>query len=252
MAVHPHFGDIMGLDLASWLARFPETPPIRGSIVLATGERTGSEWLCQLLAATERLGRPAELLNPGWFGRFIHDYPRDVVGAAAVAHRAGVTGNGVFCMKLHSQHFDRLVEAKVPLEQVFPNPVFVWLTRKDKLGQAISLCRARQSRRYHEYWGSDAPEAYDGESLSRILNEVTMLAMRWDCYFARNGVDPLHVTYEALQADPHGVIRSIGALVGVEIDSFVAQESLKVQRDRTSDEWRARFLSQTRDLSRFE
>ncbi len=221
--------------------------------MLASEERSGSEWLCQLMGVTDRLGRPMEYLNPHWNMRFIPDYPHDVAGEMRAAHRAGVTPNGVFSLKLHAQHFDKL-QGEARLSEVCPHAAFVWLTREDRLGQAISRVRAQQSGRYHEHWHRDRPEAYDAQDIDRTLTEVITLSSRWERFFARNGVTPMKLSYERLQSDPVGAVQAIAALVGERIapaDLRVERE-LKVQRDAVSEEWRSRFLADVRDLDRFE
>lgn len=252
MKTHPHFPQIAGLSFSQWLETLPLPPPIRASIVLASEERTGSEWLCQLMGATGRLGRPMEYLNPHWNMRFIADYPHDVSGEVRAAHRAGITPNGVFAMKLHTQHFDRL-QSQARLSEVFPDPVFVWLTRRDRLGQAISRARAQQSGRYHEYWHEERAEIYDAALIERTLSELLTLSGRWERYFARNGIEPLRVCYEDLSADPIAVIQAIAALVGehVEAREIVVERELKIQRSEISEDWRRRFLADAADLDRF-
>jgi len=90
---HPHFGRIAGTDLASWLDAYADAGPPDRSLVLATDERTGSEWLCQLLGATGRLG-PSEYLITDWMRRFIPDYPADVAAQVAIAHRSALQRTG--------------------------------------------------------------------------------------------------------------------------------------------------------------
>ena len=86
----PQFGEIAGQSVESWLDSLPPAPPVKRSIILATDERTGSEWLCQLMAATGVLGRPAEYFNPWWFKEFIADYPTDVGEQVALDRPRGI------------------------------------------------------------------------------------------------------------------------------------------------------------------
>ena len=251
---HPHLGDVVGLSCAQWLETLPPAPPIRASIVLASEERSGSEWLCQLMGATGRLGRPMEYLNPHWNSRFLADYPHDIPAEVRIAHRAGVTSNGVFAMKLHVQHFDRLKE-HVRLGDVFPAPVFVRLSRRDRLGQAISRYRAQQTARYHSHWIEERPGAgYDAAAIERTLSELVALSGRWELYFARNGLEPLRLAYEELSADPRGALQAIAALVGehVEASDVTVDRELEVQRDETTEEWRRRFLADMKNIDRFD
>ncbi len=250
---HPHFGDIKGLTLARWLARQPPAPPPTRSLVIASDERTGSEWLCQMLGDTGRLGRPSEYINTTWMRRFIPDYPTTVAEQIAIAHRVGTTGNGCFAMKLHAWHFDRLA-AEISLRDAFPGVVFVRLTRRDMLAQAISLFRARQTDRFHAHVdGMRAPE-FDAGGIADRLAELALGRARWDMYFARNGIVPLALDYETLHRRPRWCVRRIGLLLGVTLPRFSIGTGLglRVQRDAVSEQWRARFLAEKRDLDRFD
>jgi trehalose 2-sulfotransferase len=249
---HPHFGDIGGLTLADWLNKSPSTASIRLSIVVTCEERTGSEWLCQLMAATGQLGHPSEYFNSNWFRKFIPDYPEDVAGEIRVAHRVGVSRNGIFSLKLHPWHFDKIMTAGHDLTDAIPNAVFIRLSRRDHLGQAISMMRARQTGRYHEYWRSRDSERYDTNELERVLVEIISSSARWTRYFARNGIEPLQIYYEDFCADPLGTVQQIGRLVGVEVADLAVDRQLKLQRDDVSVAWRRRFLREAGDLNRFD
>ncbi len=250
---HPHFGRIGGTSLETWLARYPDAVAPARSIVLATDERTGSEWLCQLLGATGRLGRPSEYLNTLWMQRFIPDYPPDVPAQLAIAHHVGTTGNGCFAIKLHPWHLDRLL-AGATCSGAFPAPVFVRLLRHDLLGQAISLYRARATARYHFHHPERQAVAFDGDAIEAMLRELAANRARWDTYFARNAITPLVVSYEALRADPLDVVRRVAALVGetVRRRDILCPSPMRAQSDRQNEEWRARFVRERSDLDRFD
>lgn len=250
---HPHFGRISGSGLESWLARYPDVGPPTRSIVLATDERTGSEWLCQLLGATGRLGRPSEYLNTLWMRRFIPDYPDDVPAQLAIAHHVGTTGNGCFAMKLHPWHVDRLL-AGAKHTATFPAPGFVRLLRHDLLGQAISLYRARATMSYHFHHTEKCAAAFDGAAIEAILRELVANRMRWDTYFARNAITPLVMSYEILRSDPLDVVLRIAGLVGetVRRRDILCPVPMGVQADAQNEEWRERFVRERADLNRFD
>lgn len=250
---HPHFGRIGGCSLETWLARYPDAVAPARSIVLATDERTGSEWLCQLLGATGRLGRPSEYLNTLWMRRFIPDYPDDVPAQLSIAHHVGTTANGCFAMKLHPWHVDRLL-AGATCATTFPAPVFVRLLRHDLLGQAISLYRARATARYHFHYTEKRTVAFDGDAIEAVLRELAANRTRWDAYFARNAITPLVVSYEALRAHPLEMVRRVAALVGetVRRRDIVCPSPMCVQADAQNEEWRERFVRERSDLNRFD
>jgi LPS sulfotransferase NodH len=249
---HPHFGPVGGRTVADWLSTLPEAPAPTKTVVLATDERTGSEWLCQLLAATGVLGRPSEYLNAWWNGKFFLDFPEDVDQQLVIAHRAGTTPNGVFSIKMHAWEMDRMCAASA-LTRSCPNPVFVRLRRLDLLGQAISLVRARQTERFHGYWDETKPATFDADEIQRVMDDLGANARRWSTYLARNGITPLDAVYEDLVREPDRVVGDIAAFAGITLDAPAAVDRpLRPQRDDTSDEWRRRFVRERGDLDRFD
>jgi trehalose 2-sulfotransferase len=240
---HPHFGNIAGTDLATWLAGYPDQGAPERSIVLATDERTGSEWLCQLLGASGRLGRPSEYLNTSWMRRYIRDYPDDVPAQVAIAHRVGTTANRCFAMKIHPWHLDRLLERST-VSGTFPSAHFVRLTRRDLLGQAISLYRAQQTGRYHAHIPPERAVDFDADAIERMVQVLALNRARWEMYFARTGIRPLMLSYEDLRADPHCVVRQIAEYVGERVKrrDVTAAQPIGQQADSISAEWRERFV----------
>jgi trehalose 2-sulfotransferase len=250
---HPHFGRIGGRDLRTWLAAYPVAEPPKMSIMLASQERTGSEFLCQLMGATSRLGRPSEYLNTYWMRRFIPDFPDNVDDQMAIAHRVGTTVNRCFSMKTHPVHLDRLLGSS-SVTAAFPNPVFVRLHRRDLVAQAVSLYRARYSGQYHAYAPADREIGFDGEAIRQILIELARGKARWDVYFARNGIDPLMIAYEDLAANPYPIIHAIASRVGEAVDNRQLDlvSPLQVQQDVQSASWKQRFLDEYHNLDDLE
>ena len=251
---HPHFGCIAGIDLANWLASYPDRGAPERSIVLATEERTGSEWLCQLLGATGRLGRPSEYLNTPWMQRFISDYPADVPAQIVIAHRVGTTANRCFAMKLHPLHLDRLLQGGGSVSATFPNAMFVRLLRRDLLAQAISLCRARQTGSFHFHITMERDAVFDADAIEQVLRELATNRARWNMYFARTGIAPLVLGYEELRADPIGTVRRIARHVNERIakHDLARVQPISQQADAVSAEWRERFVRERGSPDRFD
>ena len=247
-AWHPHLGEIGGKSLAEILPFFPETAP-RFTIALMTSERTGSEWLCEIMGNTGVLDRPSEYLNTHWMRRFVADYPDDAMAQVALAKRFGLTANGCVSIKLHPWHYDRLPE-DAEFSSLFPDPCFVLLSREDHLGQAISLVRARQTEKFHSVTRQTRQPVYDTGQISAALDEVVISQARWNKFFSRNGIRPLKLSYESFTADPGAALRQIAKFTGVPMPSRFGRvkSRLGVQRDGTSQEWRERFLNEKRSL----
>jgi LPS sulfotransferase NodH len=75
---------------------------------ICTEQRSGSSYLCQILASTGKLGRPAEHFNGPGMATFQPGYPQDPEGQLGEIRRQGATDNGIYGLKLFSSDFDRL------------------------------------------------------------------------------------------------------------------------------------------------
>jgi trehalose 2-sulfotransferase len=250
---HPHFGHIAGTDVVRWLSGYPDRGPPQRSIVLATDERTGSEWLCALLGATGRLGRPSEYFNTPWMRRFIPDYPESVPAQIAIAHRVGTTANGCLSIKLHPWHLDRLLQGGT-VSSAFPAPSFVRLLRRDLLAQALSLYRARQTGSFHSHIAEERRADFNADAIEQQVHELAVNRVRWDMYFARTGIVPLVLSYEELRANPLGVVRQIAARVGERVGRHDLADVRPTgqQADAVSAEWKERYIRERGSPDRFD
>lgn len=228
------------------------TSATRGYVIC--GEpRSGSNLLCQALASTGLLGRPldyfhaAGLRAKGW-----SDYPAERERQLDMLLSHGATPNGVYGFKLFSVRFDAI--SGLGWADRLPALHFVHLERLDLLGQAISDLRSCQTGQYRAGSAPCATARYDRRAIARRLAMLARGQARWRAYFARNGIAPLHLRYEEVAADPQAAAEAVAALVGVTEPVRVdpAGIEVKVQRDRLSEDWRARFLAEARDLDRLD
>jgi LPS sulfotransferase NodH len=105
---------------------------------------------------------------------------------------------------------DRLTEAFGPLR-------FLYLTRDDKLAQAVSLLRAQGSGLWH--LGADGTEVernapqrvpgYDRQAIADTIALFTSYDALWQAWFDGQGISPLRLSYEALARDPQAVLARV-------------------------------------------
>ena len=216
--------------------------------------------LCRMLSATGVAGEPQS-----YFHRpDIKDWARglnlaedasltDILNAVHATATQGLTGIRV---QQHSFGFlmdtlrgfgptdpDRLTGA-------FGRTRFVWLRRRDKLAQAVSLLRAEHTGLWHRNAdGSDLerqpPErqtGYDGHRITRQIQDLEAADRAWLNWFADHGITPWSLTYEALVDDPQMALRMI--LMHLGRDGDIA-DKIDVQTaklaDSTSADWIARY-----------
>lgn len=263
--------------------------PTHAYIVCST-QRSGSTYLCRLLAGTGVAGNPQEFFearaetgmppHPGYFlaglprtGAGIRDdlrmteapaYSdlRTVDGWEAHLERTfalGTTPNGVFATKLMFNQLPDVEQHAAAVEgfaglrgvelldALFGEPRYVWMRRRDKVRQAISLWRALQTR----VWRLDHPDAAGGEPQLRYsFDGIEHLRRRlsaddagWARFFAGAGIEPLELVYEEdVEPDPGGAVRRVLAWVGVDVPTGWSPQAQTVrQSDGLTEAWRSAY-----------
>jgi trehalose 2-sulfotransferase len=203
--------------------------------------RSGSSLLCELLFSTGCGGAPGEFFDPAMMKRFRERWRTESFGGYLAALRARKTGpNGVFGFKTH---FFQL-EAAFPggaLEEAFPRLRYVYISRGDRLRQAISWARALQTHK----WASEHevrvrhPEVFRRPQIDKLIAGIEERERRWEGFFTERGVEPLRVTYEQLVAASRQTVAVVLEHVGVDEAAavHVGTPTLRRQSDELTEEW---------------
>ncbi len=233
------------------------------SYLICGTPRTGSYLLCEALRSTQLAGRPTEYFSqynePIWTQRWgVSSYADYVVRVIL----AGTTPNGVFGCKIVWHQFEKFIPklrqlpglAQIPtstlLKSIFPNLHYIWLTRRDKVRQAISYAKALQT----EVWflkdrpptPRKAPE-FDMETIERLLQKTDAEEAAWKEYFKECGVQPFEVVYEDLVCSHEQyeqIIRRVLHYLEIPIPDGlrIPEPRYKKQADDDSEEWVKQYL----------
>jgi trehalose 2-sulfotransferase len=253
--------------------------PTRSYLVCAT-PRSGSTLLCKALAQTGIAGRPEEYFearrdtgHPPAPRDYFTDArkgtdPFLASGAGPVApeysslegiadygdHVArslqrGTTENGVFGAKVmwgHLADLSALARGEPPelFDRLFGPPRYVWVSRRDRVRQAVSLWKALQTQAWAADDGDGAGHepVYSFEAIDHLRALIAAHDRAWMAFFDANGIEPLAVTYEQVAADLPGVVRSV--LQHLDLDPAAAdgvRPPMERQADARSDEWVERY-----------
>ena len=171
----------------------------------------------------------------------------------------GTTANGVFGAKLMWRQLPELqalagelpeyigLEPAELLRRLFGEPSYVWVTRRDKVRQAVSLWRALQTRswRLGHAPGDDRPVElhYRFEGLDHLVRSLETEDAAWAEFFVRYGLPALTVSYEDdLVHDHDGIVRRVLEYIGVRPPpGWHAAEPIKRQADALSEDWVAAY-----------
>lgn len=173
--------------------------------------------------------------------------------------RLGTTENGVFAAKLMWRHLPDLqaLAAQLPeyaglelhalLTILLRDPCYVWMTRRDKVRQAVSLWRALQTRN----WRLEHPRQehsatslrYSFAGIDHLVRSLSAEDASWASYFADCSLHPVTVVYEDdLERDRTGAVEKVLAHIGVAPPAgWRAPEPLHRQADALNGGWVAAY-----------
>lgn len=232
--------------MGNWLFRSPkndEADVPRGYAICTSG-RTGSNWLCYLLSSTGYLGNPREYFNCEARRQFDDpNYPAEPAEQFSRILTMGATPNRIYGLKVFPSQHD-VISLTCAWTLLLPNLKFIWLQRRDILGQALSAARAIQTGQFRSTIPAATPVSYDANLIKNRLVMAVKEQARWSLFFARTGIAPLSIYYEDVVANPQAIIERIADLVGLKQRIIIRANliELKVQRDTITEEWRVRFL----------
>jgi len=263
-----------------------EVRPHTCYLICAT-PRSGSTLLCEALKNTGLAGQPEEYFHPYmqafwkefWGTSSYSDYVARVI-------REGMTSNGVFGTKVMWDHLDSCVGnlCTIPgyeslpvhglLSTVFPNLHYIFITRSDKVRQAVSHWKARQTRVWAVVDETSPDRSPVNGSQRKILNHPPLLWMhrpssteephfdfaridalvrqieageeRWQKYFAENGITPLTVVYEDLVATYEQTAIQVLNEFAIPVPESLKflPCGIKQQADVLSEEWVQRYYEE--------
>jgi LPS sulfotransferase NodH len=184
----------------------------RVSYFICTTVRSGSNLLCEILRGSGLAGCPDEYFYSAFYPRLFARYGADSFESYVPRVLETTTSeNGVFGAKMMASYFFHQFAAEVRqlpiagepgrttaelLARAFPGLRYIWLTRRDKVRQAISHLRAAQTGVWHSAEldgsgaaGSEASYSYEGLA-NAILSDAAGNA-EWQQYFSDSAIVPL-------------------------------------------------------------
>jgi LPS sulfotransferase NodH len=232
---------------------YDRSEPLRGYAICTFG-RSGSNWLNQVLSSTGALGHPLEYFNLEARRRLTDpDYPEDPAAQINEILTRGATANQVYGLKVFPGHLAAIGD-RVEWTRSLPNLRLIHWTRRDLLGQALSLYCASRTAQWRSWETPQATAHYDGPAILAALKGVVRENARWALFFARCGPPALTLDYETTVLNPQAAADAIAAMLELEERPSIrlAAVDLKVQRNETTVVWRKRFVEAYGNPDAFE
>lgn len=231
--------------------------------VIATTPRCGSTLLCRALWQTGQIGAPKEYLNPtqlrDWAvrigtpaertlhlalrGPLLHLVrpPREpaALGARLDAIRARRSGpSGWFGLKLHHHHRVRWLASIAP--EALLGPIrWIHIDREDRLAQAISWVRARQTGRWIAGARGYGWARYDASAIRDAVDALTIADHAWRRFFEERRV--LRLRYRDVVDDLPDTVDRVLRWLDEPAAAHAPRPELTPQADARTQAWRARW-----------
>jgi len=234
------------------------------SLIICATPRSGSHYLSDLLM---RCGLP---FGDEWLTRYHQGARKWQYGADSSLPYVDYLKllsekerqDGVFVLKAMYPQFRELVEALSEEEaeavsdslvdricRIFPNPKFLFLTREDKLAQAISHVKARQTRQWVKRSGTTekarVEPVYSYLAISQLLGERSRNEKELMEFFTLPGVDSFHVVFEELKQRPGEHMQSVFRWLGLPPPAAGTEDErsgFNKMATALNESWRTRFL----------
>lgn len=172
----------------------------------------------------------------------------------------GTTPNGVFAAKVmwgylydfvgNLREIEAYRDMPVPelLATVFPDLRYIYVTRRDKVRQAVSLWKAIQNAVWGQQDGASAPQTdrklvFHFEAIDHLLRTNADHEEAWRRYFTENDIQPFHVIYEDLTTSYERTALEILQYLHIDIPErvLIKERRMKKQADALSEEWVQRY-----------
>ncbi|MBC2776034.1 Stf0 family sulfotransferase [Parasphingopyxis marina] len=208
-------------------ARFEE----RKKIVICMTPRSGSSYLSSVLSENG-LGKVQEHFRvvKGALEALCEKRKLETVEQWVAERIANLSTGGIYGFKADWPQF-------VPIyylggyDYFFRDAAFVYLTRNDVMAQAISRYISTETGYFHSVQADLAHTVekdieLDFDKLQGHLDRIVDMQGDWERFFAHEGISPLRISYEEIDADAGAVVRKIGSYAGLQLP-----EDLKLETD---------------------
>ncbi len=215
---------------------------MKGIIQLTEG-RSGSNWLGSLTDSTGVLGRSEEWVDP----HQLNLNPKKLNGeqyiASIIDHAS--TPNGFLAIKMFPRHL-HWFQMQYGYDLIkhlnrSHDILFIKLTRRDRVGQAISFTKALQTGAWRAHRGTTKTPEYDFEQICRSYFMIGRSYDYWNSYVNAMQLKNRCFVYEDLLENPVEYVDAIAAHAGITDYEHKIKTDLVVQRNSQTEEWRRRF-----------
>jgi LPS sulfotransferase NodH len=151
-----------------------------------------------------------------------------------------VSNNGVFGLKLHFNQYE-LEFGNDDLSSYFDGLKYVFITRKDKISQGISLEKALQTNKWSSEFKATNKAVFKYKSIRKRIVDVTNQESKWLLYFKAHNIKPYIVNYEDLDRDYEETILNVLTYLGLNENCIFLPKQIQKQRNISNYFWKKAY-----------
>jgi LPS sulfotransferase NodH len=214
------------------------------SVFVCFANRSGSNYLADLLASTGKMPRAREIFNVPVVLKLSKQNKAESFRHFCQMLARSYALDGLFASKVAWQQLYFLARTRM-IPEVFAAPRFIHVRRRDLLGQAISFVIAHQTGAWTSEQVPEREPLYDSVAIADQMGRIADAAARFEHFFATFGFPHLDVAYEDFVKDKASCVSDITTWLGLG-PSTIKEEKTHFQRQRNTinDQWRERFLAE--------
>jgi LPS sulfotransferase NodH len=230
--------------------------------------RSGSTLLCEALRNTGLAGNPDEYFGPMHVKRWNEEWKtKSEIEYLEKVIEQGRGENGVWGMKVMRLYWQNLINdlqravssTEMPdtelLNVCFPNLRYIWITRRDKVRQAISWLKFVQGSAW--YWEDKKPQELEGlefkpDIIRGFITQAAIHESAWQEFFRELDVQPYIVMYEDFVNTYEETAKDILKYLEIPYQENlkISQRRIKKQADALTDEWVQKYLAMYKETEK--
>jgi trehalose 2-sulfotransferase len=238
------------------------------SYLICATPRSGSTLLCEALRNTGFAGNPNEYFGPMHVRRWDEEWKtKSKVEYLTKVIEQARGENGVLGIKAMRVYWRNVIEflreattlgecsEQDLLNRCFPNLRYIWITRRDKVRQAISWMKFLQGSAW--YWENEKPQKiehleFKPEVIREFIIQTACHETAWQEYFRKNQIQPYIVVYEDFVTGYETTAEEIIEYLGIPHPEQIefGKRHLRKQADELTEEWVQKYLEIYTDTER--
>ena len=175
--------------------------------------RSGSSWLTDLITQQKILGRPAEWFNPDLMQSAMNGLPKhthNIYEFCQELQNTHKSRENYFGAELTATHLSMLSDL-INIQQVFNQPSYIVLLRRNIVAQGISLFLATETGFFHSTntINKDNQLQYNEKKIKKWINEILNDEKYIHRFIEKNQLNPLYIWHEDIKENTEESIQTI-------------------------------------------